>query len=99
MDILKVVAQEGEIRRTNVMFKANLAWHVLNEALDTMERRGMTTKIKKSSGVFVSLTQEGYDLLRKFSEFESVLKPQVRSISSPMLVASSSQSHEGESAL
>jgi predicted transcriptional regulator len=97
VDIMKVVAQEGEIRRTNLMFKANLAWHVLREALDTMERKGMMTQAKKSSGVFVSLTQEGHDLLRRFSEVESALKPLVGSFETPpTLVTAPSQSFQGE---
>lgn len=78
VDILRVVAQEGEIRRTRVMYKANLAWKVLKDSLDVMERRGIIKSEAKTAGVFVSLTQEGYNVLRRFSEVESAFTPQIQ---------------------
>ena len=77
VDILRVVSQEGEIRRTRVMYRANLAWKVLKESLDVMEKRGMIKSEEKASGVFVSLTQEGYNVLRRYSEVESAFTPQI----------------------
>ncbi len=78
VDILKVVSQEGEIRRTRVMYKANLAWKVLKDSLDVMEKRGIIKSEAKSSGVFVSLTQEGYNVLHRFNEVESAFAPQIQ---------------------
>ncbi len=88
VDILNAIAEEGEIRRTKVMFRANLAWNVLNESLDTMEKTGTIKTERKSSGVFLSLTQEGYNLLRRFSEFESAFNPQPQVGSGAVLVTS-----------
>ena len=85
VDVLRVVAREGEIRRTRVMFKANLAWKVLRESLDLMEKTGMIKSEEKASGVFISLTQEGYKLLQRFSEVESAFSPQVPDDASPIL--------------
>ncbi len=78
VDILRVIAQEGEIRRTAVMFRANLAWNVLRESLDSMEKTGAIKKERKSSGVFLSLTQEGYSLLHRYSEFEREFNPELK---------------------
>ncbi len=44
MDIMKVVAEEREMKRTRIMYKANLAWTVLNDALDSMEKKGILEK-------------------------------------------------------
>ncbi len=77
-DIMKVVAEEGEIRRTRIMYRANLAWKVLKAALDLMESRGVIKTEDKSSGVFVSLTQEGYGALRRFNEVESMFVSNLR---------------------
>ena len=71
-DVMKVVAEEREIRRTRIMYKANLAWKVLTEALDFLENKGILRSENKDSGIFVSLTDEGYGVLRRFSELEEV---------------------------
>ncbi len=72
---MKVVAQEGEIRRTRIMYKANLAWRVLREALDVMEKKGILKSEERTSGVFVTMTPNGYAALRRFSEVESTFLP------------------------
>jgi predicted transcriptional regulator len=74
-DVMKVVAEEHEIRRTRIMYKANLAWKVLKEALDFLESKGIVKSEDRPAGVFVSLTQEGYGVLRRFSELEEVFSP------------------------
>ncbi len=77
------------------MFKANLAWNVMNEALDTMERQGMI-RVERSRGVFISLTQEGYDLLHKFSEVESAFRPQLQGFTGPIIATSSFKAARGD---
>ena len=77
-DVMKVVAEEGEIRRTRVMYKANLAWKVLKEALDFLEEKGILQSESKETGIFVSLTNEGYGVLRRFNELEEIFtKPNI----------------------
>ena len=71
-DVMKVVASEREIRRTRIMYKANLAWKVLQDALDFLEQKGILKSESKDSGIFVSLTNEGYSVLRRFNELEEV---------------------------
>jgi len=74
-DVMKVVAEEREIRRTRIMYKANLAWKVLKEALDFLEGKGILKSEQKESGVFLSLTDGGYKVLQRFSELEEVFSP------------------------
>jgi predicted transcriptional regulator len=72
MDIMKVVAEEREMRRTRIMYKANLAWKVLKDALDTLEKKGILSSSEKNSGVYVSLTPNGLSILNRFCEVESI---------------------------
>jgi predicted transcriptional regulator len=72
MDIMKVVAEEREMKRTRIMYKANLAWTVLNEALDSMEKKGILASKETPSGLIVTPTPDGLDLLKRFREVESV---------------------------
>src|SRR5579863_199232 len=72
MDIMKVVAEEQEMKRTRIMYKANLAWTVLNEALDSMEKKGILLRKDTPSCVMLPPTADGLDLLRRFREVESV---------------------------
>src|SRR5229473_4685725 len=72
MDIMKVVAEEREMKRTRIMYKANLAWTVLNDALDSMEKKGILESKETTSGVVVTTTPDGLSLLKRFQEVESV---------------------------
>jgi predicted transcriptional regulator len=77
-DVMKVVAEEQEIRRTRIMYRANLAWKVLKEALDFLEQKGILKSENREAGIFVSLTAEGYGVLRRLNELEEVFtKPAV----------------------
>ena len=78
MDIMKVVAEEREMKRTRIMYKANLAWTVLNDALDSMEKKGILQSKETPSGVVVTTTPDGLSLLKRFQEVESVfLQPTI----------------------
>ncbi len=72
MDIMKVVAEEREAKRTRIMYKANLAWNVLKECLDSMESKGMLTSKDTPSGLVVQATEDGLNLLNKYCAVESV---------------------------
>jgi predicted transcriptional regulator len=77
-DVMKVVAEEREIRRTRIMYRANLAWKVLKEALDFLEDKGILKSEARDAGTFVTLTNEGYEVLRRFNELEEVFtKPNI----------------------
>jgi predicted transcriptional regulator len=76
VDIIKAIAEEERIRRTRVMFKANLSWNVLKEALEFLERKGVIAFEKAQSGTYLTLTNKGYALLRLFSELENALAPE-----------------------
>lgn len=79
-DIMKVVAQEGEIRRTRIMYKANLAWKVLREALDIMEKKGILKSEERTAGVFVTMTPNGYSALKRFADVENIFLPEFSTV-------------------
>jgi predicted transcriptional regulator len=70
MDIMKVAAV-GKIRRTHIMYRANLAWTVLKEALQVLEERGILRTESKGHEIYISLTEQGFKTLRQFSEIEN----------------------------
>jgi len=91
VDIMRVVSEEGEIRRTRIMYKANLAWKVLKEAMEVLEARGILRSEQRPAGVYVSLTNEGYGMLRRFDEFEAIFTPSIKN--GPSIVASARAPH------
>jgi predicted transcriptional regulator len=72
MDIMKVVAEEREAKRTRIMYKANLGWGVLKDSIERMEKKGVLTSRETPSGVFVKATEDGLVLLQKYRAVESV---------------------------
>jgi|GEM_PF-2195434 len=70
MDMLKIIAQEGSIRRTRLMYRANLTWTTFREALCNLENNGLVSAEKRENGVFVSLTTLGYETRASFEKLE-----------------------------
>jgi predicted transcriptional regulator len=86
MDIMKVVAEGGQMKRTRIMYQANLSWRKLKDALDTMEKMGVLTSVESSSTVVVTPTQHGLDLLKKYRSVESIFTeatPEAEGLSYP----------------
>jgi predicted transcriptional regulator len=89
-DIIKIVAEDRGIKRTQVMYKANLAWKVLKEALDFLEARGIVKSEEQDSRIVLSLTDEGFRVLMRLRELEAVFTPQsvVQMAEAPQILAS-----------
>jgi predicted transcriptional regulator len=88
MDIMKVVGDEGEVKRTQIMSLANVSWNVLEDALATMERIGVVASDQTSSPVVVRPTQQGLDLLETFRSVESIFTdstPEVEGLKYPIV--------------
>ena len=75
-DIIKFIAEECEVKRTRLMFKANLAWKVLKDAMEFLEDRGLVKSEVRDSRVSLSLTNEGYVVLNRFRELENIFDTQ-----------------------
>ena len=63
-DILRVV--EKDIRKTRIMYQANLSYKLLNWYLDRVIKAGL---VKVSEGRLYTLTKKGETFLRKFEEY------------------------------
>jgi len=69
LDIIKAAAM-SEIRRTRIMYRANISWIVLKDALRTLEEKGILKSEIRGKEIYVSLTNEGYRVLERFNEIE-----------------------------
>ena len=74
IDILRVLAHNGPLKLTHVMYKANVNCSVLKEYLDFLIKQGLIEErtIGKARVVFV-VTQQGITVLKYFHELEQVL--------------------------
>jgi len=69
LDIIKAAAIP-EIRRTRIMYRANISWIVFKDALRTSEEKGILKSEIRGKEIYVSLTNEGYRVLERFNEIE-----------------------------
>lgn len=69
IDILNVLARNGPLKLTHIMYKANVNCNILNEYLEFLIKQGLVEKrtIKKERIVF-AVTQRGTTVLKYFRE-------------------------------
>ena len=77
IDILGAVNENGPLRRTHILYKANLAWSDLEDALSRLEDVGALRKVVGTSGVFYEITDSGRRFLNNFVSVKEVLQPEV----------------------
>jgi predicted transcriptional regulator len=77
LDILRVVREEGQIRRTRLMYRANLAWKVLRESLQLLAKNDLIRVEEDGDVSYIVLTPKGHALMQKFDEVESVFAPMI----------------------
>ncbi len=73
LDILKVVSEFGPIRRTHVLYRANLSWNELRESLDTLEKAEAITEIPNGKGTLYKITGTGQRILSHYAGIQSSL--------------------------
>jgi predicted transcriptional regulator len=79
MDILKVMAQNGPMKLTHIMYKANLNCNVLKENLDFLLQQNLIEeqiKVKKRNKTKVrySITERGRTVIKYFNEVNKALQ-------------------------
>jgi len=77
IDILRAVSENGPLRRTHILYKANLAWGDLEDALGRLEDVGALRKVVGTSGVFYEITDSGRRFLNNFVSVKESLEPEV----------------------
>jgi predicted transcriptional regulator len=77
IDILQAVSEAGPMRRTHILYKANLAWADLEDSLTRLEDAGALRKVVGNSGVFYEITDSGRRFLFNFAVVKESLQPNV----------------------
>jgi predicted transcriptional regulator len=74
VDILKVLAHKGPLKRTHIMCKANINCSVLKEYLDFLIKQGLVgERIAGKGRILFAITERGTTVLRYFREISLVL--------------------------
>jgi len=79
IDILKVMAQNGPMKLTHVMYKANVNCSVLKENLDFLLQQNLieeqiTVKKRNKTKVRYAITEKGRTVIKYFNEVNRVLQ-------------------------
>ncbi|MDV3244920.1 MAG: hypothetical protein LYZ66_07110 [Nitrososphaerales archaeon] len=74
IDILRVVSESGPMRRTHILYRANLAWGDLEDSLGRLEEAGALRKVISTSGVFYEITDSGKRFLSNFVNIKESLE-------------------------
>lgn len=77
IDILQAVSECGPLRRTHILYKANLAWGDLEDSLGRLEEVGALRKVVGPSGVFYEITDSGRRFLNNFVSVKESLTPEL----------------------
>jgi predicted transcriptional regulator len=74
VDILKVLARNGPLKLTHIMYKANVNCNVLSRYLDFLIQQNLVEKrtLKKKRVVY-AITDRGRTILKHFREVQSAL--------------------------
>ena len=67
LDILKVTKEEGKVKKTRIMHKANLDWRNFQRYYDYLQADGFITKCNPDPDYY-ELTEKGKNLLQKLKE-------------------------------
>ncbi|PVX27177.1 MAG: hypothetical protein CW716_03670 [Candidatus Bathyarchaeum sp.] len=78
IDILKVLAQNGPLKLTHVMYKANVNCSVLKENLDFLIKQNLieeqiTVKKRNKTKTSYAITDKGRTVIRYFNEINVAL--------------------------
>ncbi|MBD3204039.1 hypothetical protein GF327_07095 [Candidatus Woesearchaeota archaeon] len=68
-DILKAISKDNrKIRKTHILYKANLSHSLLEEYLDELIEKEFIDKISDSGKTTYELTQKGFDYLKEYKK-------------------------------
>jgi predicted transcriptional regulator len=76
VDILKVLARNGPLKLTHIMYKANVNCNALGQYLDFLIQQNLVEKqTLKKKRVAYAITERGRTILKYFREISSALSP------------------------
>lgn len=90
IDIVKVMAQNGPMKLTHIMYKANVNCSVLKETLDFLIQQNLveeqiTVKKRNQTKVRYAVTEKGITVLKYFNKVDEALQL-TEDASIPMLI-------------
>jgi len=74
-ELLEIIRDEGEIKPTQLMYKANLSWRTLDELLSFLSERGLVLTSRVGARKMLSLTEKGSTCLDDLKGAWSILMP------------------------
>ena len=78
VDILKVLAQNGPLKLTHIMYKVNVNCSVLRQFLDSLSQQSLieeqTFQKKKQQKIVYAITERGRTALKHFREISLNLR-------------------------
>jgi len=79
IDILKVMAQNGPLKLTHIMYKANVNCRVLKQNLDFLIQQNLIEQqitVKKRNKIKISyaVTEKGRNVIKYFNEVNKALR-------------------------
>ncbi len=72
LDILKVAREEGKVKKTRIMHKANLDWRNFKRYFDFLQADGFIAKCNPDSSCY-ELTEKGKNLLQRLKELADLI--------------------------
>jgi predicted transcriptional regulator len=73
LDILRVVARNGPIKQTHIMYKANLSWVELKKNLTHLMKLKMITEIDDSNCLLYAISDTGLSTIYNYEKIEGIL--------------------------
>lgn len=79
VDILKVLARHGPLKRTHIMYEANVNSSVLKQYLDLLTQHNLVEEqTLHKKGVVYAITERGLAVLKYFMEVDRALQMRAR---------------------
>jgi len=72
-DILKVIDAKGEIKKTHIMYQANLSHGQMQQYLDELYEKGFIENTKGEK-ILIKVTKKGRDFFRQYAQVKEFEK-------------------------
>ncbi len=77
LDILKVTREEGKVKKTRIMHRANLDWRNFKRYFEFLQANGFITNCNPDTECY-ELTEKGKNLLQRLKELAEMVDPTPR---------------------
>jgi predicted transcriptional regulator len=72
VDMLKAIQENGRLRSTHIMYKANLSHKLLKECLQTLTANGFVEATKNNNVTYYIITAKGEEFILEFSKLKKL---------------------------